>query len=257
MVMTDPFRLDGKVALVTGGARGIGKAICRAFAAAGARVMVTDVDELEAARTTADLWRIQPDCASARLDVTRPESVASAVEQTLRRFGRIDILVNNAAYVRTSPQYFHESNPLEWDPQIDVNFKSVLYCCRAVIPHMIAQGGGRIINISSNAGKATPAKYAVYGACKAAVAGFTRCLARELGRHNILVNTISPGTIRTPAIEAGLTAKNAEKWAAATILGRIGEPEDVANMILFLASEGGNYITAQNYSIDGGMTSSH
>ena len=251
------MKLAGKVAIVTGGASGIGREIVHVFAREGAKVVIADINVDGAERVTEEARVMGGVGLGLMTDVSKEEDVSTMVQRAIAKFGKIDILVNNAAYVSVIPKYFHESDPSEWDVQIDVDFKGVLYCCRAVIPHMIAQRGGRIITIGSNAGKATPSKYAVYGACKAAVAGFSRCLARELGRYNILVNCVSPGTIRTPATESKSAAKAIEAMAAATILRRIGEPEDVANMVLFLASEDGKYITAQNYSVDGGMTCSH
>jgi len=191
------MRLADKTAIVTGAASGIGRAIAFLFAKEGATVVIADINLKGAEKVAAEIKKAGGKALALKTDVSKPGDVTRMMEETIRQTHRIDILVNNAAYVKTIPQNFHETDPLDWDVQIDVDLKSVLYCCKAVIPHMIAQKSGRIINISSNAGKATPAKYAVYGACKAAVAGFTRCLARELGGHGILVNTVSPGTIST------------------------------------------------------------
>ena len=175
------MKLTGKAAIITGAASGIGRATAHLFGNEGARVVIADIDLDGALKVAEEIKSSGGEALAIKTDVGKQDDVIQMVDQTIAQIGRVDILVNNAAYVKAIPKYFHETEPSEWEVQIDVDFKSVLYCCKAVIPHMIAQQGGRIINISSNAGKATPAKYAVYGACKAAVAGFTRCLARELG----------------------------------------------------------------------------
>lgn len=251
------MKLKGKIAIITGAASGIGRAIACLFGREGAVVVIADIDQDGAQRVVKEVKARGGMASAIKTDVSAQAEVNAMVEQTVAEYGRIDILVNNAAHVNVQPTYFHESQPEEWDVHIDVDLKGTLYCCRAVVPLMIEQRWGRIISISSNAGKATPSKYALYGACKAAIVGFSRCLARELGSYGILVNCVSPGTIRTPATEASATSRIIKAWADATILRRIGEPEDVANMVLFLASEEGKYVTAQNYSVDGGMTSSH
>ena len=251
------MKLAGKVAIITGAASGIGREIAHLLGREGAGVVIADINKGGSDKVVEEVREAGGRALAVRTDVSRQNDVIEMVQKTIDEFGRIDILINNAAYVEGTPKYFHETEPSDWEVQIDVDFKGVLYCCRAVVPHMIKQQSGRIISMSSGAAKATPSGCAVYGGLKAAVVGFSRCLARELGTHGILVNCISPGTIRTPAIETASLEKKFDAWAAATILRRLGEPEDIANMALFLASEDGKYITAQNYSVDGGMTASH
>jgi len=240
-------QLDGLVALVTGGSRGIGREICKLFASEGARVMVVDV-ALEGARETA---RICGENALAfKMDVSNAEEVEKVVEEIVSAAGKIDILVNNAGITRDN--LLLRMSDEEWDTVIAVNLRGVFLCTRAVAREMLRQRSGSIINISSVSGLHGNAGQANYSASKAGIVGLTKTAAKELASRNIRVNAVAPGFIRTEMTEV-LPQKVKDSALAGIPLKRFGEAGDVAKAILFLASPSSSYITGQVIVVDGGM----
>lgn len=241
-------RLDGKVALVTGGARGQGEAEARLFAAEGARVFLTDVLDAEGEKVAATIG----DAASyLHHDVTSPGEWDVVVAAVVEGGGRLDVLVNNAGIFRVVP--LADTEPELWDQIMDVNAKGVYLGMRAAARPMVAQGSGSIVNISSIAGMRGAGVAFAYGASKWAVRGMTKSGAQDLSRHGVRVNSVHPGIIDTAMIrELG------EGWREATTpripLGRPAGADDVASVVLFLASDDSAYCTGHEFVVDGGMT---
>ncbi len=250
----DLFRLDGKVALVTGGGRGIGKTIAETYGEAGANVMITGRREEYLAPTQAALQQRGFDCRSVVSDVSQPEAVERVVQATLDAFGQIDILVNNAGQVWDAPTLEY---PLEkWQQILEVNLTGMFLLSQRVGRHMIERGaGGRMLNIASVAGlrAVEGLRTIAYDASKAGVIAFTRTLAREWGRHNILVNAIAPGLFPTRMTAASIKA-NEEAFVRATALGRLGALDDLKGVAVFLVSPAASYITGQTLVVDGGAS---
>jgi NAD(P)-dependent dehydrogenase (short-subunit alcohol dehydrogenase family) len=249
------MKLEDKVAIITGAASGIGRATARLFGQEGAALSISDIDMEGLEKVAAELRGGGTRVLASRADISNREEVNEMVEKTLAEFGRVDVLVNNAGHVYFHGRYFYKSDPEEWEPHINITLRGTLYVTRAVVPHMIEQKSGRVINISSDSGKHPMPGFSLYGAVKAGIAAFSRCLAIELAPYGILVNCISPGSIKTKLVKAMTIPRGeAEKIFAQIPLARMGEPNDIASMVLHLASDAGKYITGQNYSIDGGMT---
>ena len=247
--------LQNKVAIVTGAASGIGRAIALVLGREGASVVIGDLDLTKAEEVASQLSASGSKCFAVKADVSRAPDVNGMVEKTIRELGRIDILVNNAAYLGFSLEHkrFVETDEADWDLHISITLKGTLHCCKAVIPHMTAQGGGRIINITSDCAKLmAPRGEVLYSAVKAAVAGLSRCLAGELARSKILVNCVAPGFIMTPTVLETRPLEWQKKVTAGIPLKKPGEPEDIAEMVAFLASDQAKYITGQHYSVNGG-----
>jgi len=245
------MNFEGKVAVVTGGSQGIGRSIALTLAEAGADVVICSRTLPALEKVAEEITAKGRKCLAIKVDVSQQNEVNRMVEKTIDEFSRIDILVNNAANVELVWKNFHETEEAEWAKEIDVTFKGTLYCCNAVIPHMITQKWGRIINITSLSGKIISGGKAVYAGCKAGVAGFSRAIAAELGPYGILVNCVAPGAILTPEIDESV-ATGLKKRLTGLPLGKPGGPEDIANMVLFLASDDAKYISGQEYSVDGG-----
>ena len=245
----DHHGFRGRVALVTGGAHGIGRGIAEAFAAAGGSVVVADRDGAEAERVAAALGAGWAEALAVPVDVREAAAVATLVEQALGRFGRIDFLVNNAGIYPNTPVL--EMDEAEWDAVFDVNVKGAFLVSRAVAATMVERGeGGRIVNISSGAAASGRPGAAHYCASKAALNMFTKVLAIELAEHGILVTAVQPGLITVP--DAPLTGEYVARLIDLTPLKRPGQPADVANAVLFLASPASSFITGTILGVDGG-----
>lgn len=244
-------RLEGKIAIVTGAGQGIGRAIAEKLASDGATVVVTDVNE-STAEETADA--IGGGAFGMQTDVTSRESVNAMVQQVLDRFGSIDVLVNNAGWDKAGP--FVDSDPADWDRVIQVNLYGVLNTSRAVLPIMAEQGHGKVVNLASDAGRVGSSGEAVYSAAKGGVIAFTKAGAREMARHRVNVNCVSPGPTDTAlfASVGGDDPKLREALIRAIPFRRLADPSDVANMVAFLASEEADFVTGQTVSVSGGLT---
>ncbi|HEV2126858.1 MAG TPA: L-iditol 2-dehydrogenase [Chloroflexota bacterium] len=256
-----PRRLEGKVALVTGGAQGMGRAISLRLAQEGARIVVADLKEDQAQQVADEISTAGGEAAAVAVDVRRQEQVQAMVDAAVGRFGGIDILVNNAGVGKIIP--FFETTERDWDLIFDVNCKGLLWCSQAVAKVMIERGrGGKIINLASQAGRRGEALVLAYCASKAAVISITQSTALALAEHKINVNAIAPGIVDTPFWEEvdrqfarlmNLPVGEPKRRAVATIpLGRIEQPEDVAAVAAFLASADADYITQQCINVDGG-----
>lgn len=249
--------LTGRRVLVTGGGQGVGRAIASGLAGAGAEVVVNDIDGGRAESVVADIVATGGLATASVFDVTDHESVTRAVES----LGTVDVLVNNAGNAGTggfgARGPFAESDPADWEPFLRVNLYGALHCCRAVLPAMIENRWGRIITIVSDAGRSGDAGGAVYGAAKAGAAGLTRSLALENGRHGVTANNISLGTMRTEVTEA-VWADPVDPTAKEILRGyairRPGEPDEVAPLVAYLASDHARWITGQTYPLNGGYS---
>jgi 2-hydroxycyclohexanecarboxyl-CoA dehydrogenase len=244
-------KLDDKVAIVTGAGRGIGRGIVEKLAAESARVVVSDIDE-GSARKTAEA--IGGESVGLRVDVTSKESVEAMVREVMNRFGRVDVLVNNAGWDKV--QLFLESDESDWEKVIAINLYGTLHCCKAVLPVMVAQGYGKVVNIGSDAGRVGSSGEAVYSAAKGGIIAFTKTLAREMARYKINVNCVCPGPADTPLFaEIGQeNPKLREALQKAIPFRRLARPEDIASAVAFLASDEAEYITGQTLSVSGGLT---
>ena len=245
-------RLAGKVAIVTGGGGGIGSAVVRRFVAEGAKVAVADVFEDSAKAVAEPLG----DAAFAvQFDASDPASVEAMVEATVARFGRLDILHNNAAMTDPAKHPLDTDAvtiPIEiWDEIIDVNLRGYLLGCKYAIPHMIAGGGGSIINTASNSGTAGDLARIAYGASKGAIITMTKYIATQHGRQNIRCNSVAPGVVLTEALSKTVPGL-AEIIKRHILTPEFGVPDDIAALVAFLASDESRYITGENISISGG-----
>lgn len=246
-------RLDQKIAIVTGAGRGIGRGIAAKLAAEGATVVATDVDG-DTARDTATA--LGHGAVGMTTDVADRASVDETVGAVRDRFGRIDVLVNNAGWDKAGP--FVDSDPADWDKVIAINLYGVLHTSKAVLPIMAEQGGGRVVNLASDAGRVGSSGEAVYSAAKGGVIAFTKTCAREMARHGIGVNCVCPGPTDTALFAefAGDNQKLREALTKAIPLRRLAQPEDLAGAVAFLASDEAAYITGQTLSVSGGLSMS-
>jgi 2-hydroxycyclohexanecarboxyl-CoA dehydrogenase len=244
-------RLADKIALITGGGSGIGEAICKLFAAEGAMVAVSDINKQTSEKVAQDIVKSGGLARAYELDVTSGSSVKAVVADILDTWKKIDILVNNAG--GGVEALFLESNESMWDKVIALNLKGTLLPTHAVLPSMIEQKYGKIINISSLAGKIGQGGHGlVYSACKAGVDVFAKALARDVARYNINVNSICPGTIDTPLLQS--VPSLLEKMTKRIPLRKIGQPQEIAYAALYLASSESNYVTGHSMPVDGGLS---
>ncbi|MBV8160076.1 MAG: SDR family oxidoreductase [Acidimicrobiia bacterium] len=240
--------LDGRRALVTGGGSGIGRATCRRFAEEGARVAVLDIDGEAAATVAASVGGV-----AHSGDVRDANGVKAAVDDAARALGGLDICFNNAG--TGSMARLHEYDPDEFRRVIDVNLLGVWHGMRASLPHLLTAGGGSIVNTASISGVRPSPGEGPYAAAKAAVAALTQSAALEYGRRNIRVNAVAPGAVRSAMTSPLLGLGDWEqRWTERTPLGRVGDPEDIADVVTFLCSDLARYVTGQTLVVDGGMT---
>jgi len=249
----DEFSLERKVAVVTGASRGIGRAIALRLAQAGAKVVVSS-RRLENVQVVADeIEAAGGESLAIQAHVGRMDDIKVLVARTVEAFGRVDVAVNNAA---TNPHFgpLLTADEGQWDKILDTNAKGAFRVCKVVVPHIEAQGGGKIINLASVAGLRPSPGMGVYGISKAAIIMLTQVLALELGQANIQVNCIAPGVIKTRFSQVlWQTEQIAKPILARLPLGRFGEPEDVAGLALYLASPASDYVTGAIFLVDGGM----
>lgn len=241
----------GKVVVVTGGSRGIGRAIAETFARQGADLVI-------GGRTLVDIEQTAKEISSAfghralavQVDVADIQSVNAFIEKAVADYGKVDVLVNNAGVTRD--KLLMRMDEADWDIVLDTNLKGAFNCCKAVARPMLKQRGGRIINVSSVSGLAGQVGQANYSASKAGMIGLTKALAREFASRSITVNAVAPGYVPT-SLTNDLPEELKESIVKATPLGRMGKPEEIANAVVFLASDEAAYITGQVLAVDGGM----
>jgi len=253
--------LEHKIAIVTGAGNGIGRGIAAVLARYGAAVVCTDIQEANAAETAGEIKDRGGEALALAQDVTDWKSTHGVVDLTIRRYGQIDILVTNAGVSKSVP--FHELDEAEWDRVNDVNIKGVFISCRAVIPHMIARKYGKIVNISSMVGKEGIPLFVHYCASKFAVIGLTQALAKEVAVHNVNVNAVCPGVVRTPLWDPllkqlsknkGITEEEAwNEFVSGIPFRRPQEPEDIGEAVAFYASDRARNITGAAENVSGGQ----
>ncbi len=238
------------MALVTGAAQGIGKAVALLLARNGADVVVSDINLEKAEETAKEIQTIGRKAMAIKVDVANLDQVEKMVETILQQFGQIDILINNAGITRD--KLILRMTEEDWDAVLNVNLKGTFNCTKAVVRHMSKQRSGKIVSIASVVGEMGNAGQANYAASKAGVIGFTKTIAREFAQRGINVNAIAPGYIETPMTEA-LPEKAKEELKRMIPMERLGKPEDVAEAVLFLVSEASSYITGQVLNVNGGI----
>jgi len=246
------FNFSGQVAVVTGAAVGIGKSAAEAFSEAGARAYLLDIDDGKCKMAAEGIRGQGGEASFIHCDITDSKSVQKTFNRIISEAGQINILLNNAGGFKTQLTTA-ETDEEEWDQVIDRNLKGVFLCSRAVIPTLIKQKNGRIINMGSAAGQVSITRSSPpYSAAKAGVHAMTRVMASELGEHNITVNAVAPGTTATERVVTLRSPEQMKKIGAMSPLGRIGEVEDMVGWILFLASPEAGYFTGQTVSVNGG-----
>lgn len=258
--------LKGKTVIVTGGGSNIGRAIVLSFAREGSNVVIAELDEAQGQKVASEANALGAGGRTLviKTDVTKLDQVETTVKQTLEEFGRIHILVNNVGW--DNLMFFVDTTPDFWDRVIEINYKSVLNCTKAVLPHMIEQGSGSIVSLGSDAGRMGDPREAVYGGTKGAVISLTKAVARENGRFGVRLNVVCPGaTIPQSEEEVGeqsmwkaglslFTPEMRERWSKAYALRRLGTAQEVANAVVFLASDAASFITGQTLSVSGGYS---
>ncbi|RJP16161.1 MAG: SDR family oxidoreductase [Candidatus Abyssobacteria bacterium SURF_5] len=243
--------LKNKVALVTGAGSGIGRNTALFLAEEGAKVCCADLFEEKVAETVKMIRDQGGEAMPAVCDVREYRQVTRMLRATLNAYAQVDMLINSAGVAAGG--LFADTEPEEWASEININLIGTMNCCRAVIDHMIPRGYGKIVNLASDAGRVGEKRMTVYGAAKGGVIGFTKCLAVEMARFKINVNAVAPGVVRSP-MTSYLTDEMAKEWARYYPLRRLGETEDIANMIVFLCSDRTNWMTGQIVSVDGGFS---
>ncbi|MGB8411477.1 MAG: glucose 1-dehydrogenase [Candidatus Binatus sp.] len=247
-------RLADKVAIVTGAANGIGRAIAIRLADEGAKVALADIQLDSAEQAAAEIRRGGAVAIAVALDVTRLDEAIAAADRVESELGPIDILVNNAGWDVVGP--FVESAPDVWDKVIAINFRGVLNCCKAVAPRMQSRGAGKIVSISSDAARVGSTGEAVYAGCKAAIIGFSKTLARELAANRINVNVVCPGPTDTALLKNAMAGREKvlESMARGIPFRRLGQPADLVGAVAFFASADSDFVTGQVLSVSGGLT---
>ena len=249
------MKLHDRVAIVTGGASGIGRAIAQAMGREGARVAVLDLNAAGAAAVAAEITSAGGQAQGWAADVTDTGRVHAVVAEVIARWGTVHILVNCAGWDKPLP--FVETTPDFWDKILAINLRGPIACTHAVLPPMIKQGYGKIVTIASDAGRVGSTGEAVYSAAKGGLIAFTKTIARETARHRINVNCVCPGPSDTPLFQnefAAASPKLAESLKRVIPWGRLGVPDDVAPVVVFLASDDAGFITGQTLSVSGGLT---
>jgi len=248
------FSLAGKVIIVTGGGTGIGKVYSQRLAEGGAKVVLADIAAEPAAKVAEDCVKAGLEVVSFPTDVSNPESVEAMVAQTVAKWGRVDGLINNASLMSVLPRGSWLKIPVEeWDRVMAVNLKGIFLCCRAVHPHMKAQGGGRIVNISSSRIWGGNPNRLHYTTSKAGVVGLTRALAREVGEDNIGVNAITPGFTESETQVASSSANYVAFKGDGRTFKRVQVPDDLVGAVMFLLSDASGFMTGQTLNVDGGQ----
>jgi 2-dehydro-3-deoxy-L-rhamnonate dehydrogenase (NAD+) len=241
-----------KVAIITGGARGIGRATAEELASEGYAVVIADLDLPAAQEAVEVLTQAGHQAMAAQVDVSQRASVEAMVQQVLDDWGRVDLLVNNAGIAGKAAPLL-EVGEDDWDTMMAVDLKSIYLCCRAVLPAMLSQGSGVIVNVASVAGKEGNPNMIPYSTAKAGVIGFTKAMAKEVAGKGIRVNAVSPAVIETDILKQ-LTPEQVEYMKTRVPLGRLGQPEEVAAVIGFLASDKAGFVTGQCYDVSGGRS---
>ncbi|MCQ6281574.1 SDR family NAD(P)-dependent oxidoreductase [Bacillus sp. EB600] len=242
-----------KVAFITGAGRGIGREIAKTLASRGMDIIVTDVNIDNANETVSIVEKEGGKAVAVYCDVTKLESVQEAVGASLAHFGKIDVLVNNAGWDKVEP--FLKSEPTTWKLIMDINLMGQIHTCKEILPIMIENGCGKVVNIASDSGRVGSSGEAVYSAAKGGVIAFTKTMAREMARHKINVNCISPGPSNTPLFEeiGSYNEGIATALEKAIPFRRLAQPSDIANGVAFLVSEEADYVTGQTLSVNGGL----
>lgn len=243
--MLASYGLNGKIAIVTGAAGGIGGAIVHAFAESGVRVLAVDRPG-----KGSPVAAQQPTVCSMEIDIVAESGPEELVAKCVREFGGVDIVVNNAGIV--IPQPLESISDAAWDQTLAVNATAVMRISRAAVPHLKGRGWGRIINIGSTSSTFAEVEHASYCASKHAVAGLSKAMALDLGKYGITVNYVMPGFVATPMAIENYDPAMIETWVRGTALGRVGTPQDIAGVVLFLASEQSRYMTGAGLYVDGG-----
>ena len=244
------MRLENKVAIITGGANGIGLAACERFAEEGAQVIMADFDEVAGKEQEAVLRSKELDVTFLQLDVVDRQSVSNLVEQTIKKYGKIDVLINNAGI--TQDATLLKMEPEQFQNVLNVNLIGVFNCTQTVVPYMLENGSGKVINTSSVSGVYGNFGQTNYAATKAAVVGMTKTWAKELGRKGINVNAVAPGFTVTAMVEKR-PDKVIDQMKSIVSLQRLGKPRDIANAYLFLASDESDYVHGHVLHVDGGI----
>ncbi len=254
--MTELREFSNQTAIITGGARGIGRAVVQAFAEKGADVVIADLRLEDANQTAMEISESTGQrVVAVQTDVTKREDVETLRDETLKEFGKIDVLVNCAGWDRLLP--FLKTTPDLWQKVLTINFLGVVNMCHVILPHMVERKQGAIVNISSDTGLVGSFGEAIYASSKAAIMAFSKTIAREHARDNIRVNVVSPGLCETPLIEEMRQDEFTGKILGSIVnfipMKRLGQPEEIAPLVVFLASDAASYITGQVYSINGGL----
>jgi NAD(P)-dependent dehydrogenase (short-subunit alcohol dehydrogenase family) len=242
--------IKDNVAIVTGGGAGIGAQTCRSLAGEGVHLAVVDINLENAEKIAEEVRSYGVKAIALEVDVSQLDQTEEMVKKTLSEFGKIDIL-NNVAGIAL-PGIFQDSNKEQWETEINVCLYGVMNCCKSIMNHMMERNSGKIVNVASDAGKAGERIMVSYSAAKAGIMGFTRSLAKEMGRYWVNVNAVCPGTTKNTGMTALMDEELEKKWVKTYALRRLGDVQDSANMIVFLSSKAADWITGQSISVNGG-----